>query len=159
MARSGSSATPSNTEPCPQGAGAIVKASGANQRPLLFQIFFDLGGRAVLLDRLVGILGRRLGRVAFGPEDGFAVIDEVGDKLALLVFADFELVGHYTAPHQVSRSSVIPPSSRVKPTYCFTRCMLRYHISARKVPMTKGRATRVMTAIVDTMTGNSTATG
>src|SRR3546814_5167407 len=56
--------------------------------------FADFRAGAVLQDRLDRILGRRLAGIAFGPEDGLAVIFEIGDELALLVLLDLEIMGH-----------------------------------------------------------------
>src|SRR5690606_36569061 len=61
-------------------------------------VVFGRRGRAVLLDRVDGVLGRGLGRIAFGREDGLGIVFEADAVLASLVLVDLELVGHRNSP-------------------------------------------------------------
>ena len=56
-------------------------------------VVFDGRRRAVLLDRVDGVLSAGLARIAFGRKHDFAVVLEANAELALLVLVDLKLVG------------------------------------------------------------------
>ena len=68
---------------------ANVDRSGLRRR-----VVFDRRARAVLLDRIDGVLRAGLAGIAFGPENRFAVIFEIGDIFASFVLLDLEIMRH-----------------------------------------------------------------
>src|SRR3546814_13255235 len=74
-----------------QATPRLRRRGRANARATGSLGFADFRAGAVLQDRLDRILGRRLAGIAFGPEDGLAVIFEIGDELALLFLLELEI--------------------------------------------------------------------
>ena len=64
----------------------------------LFATYVDYFRAGAVLEHCGdGVLGAGLADVAFGREDSFGIVAEVGDELARLVFADFKTMHLTTA--------------------------------------------------------------
>ena len=63
------------------------------------RLFLDRSTRTIFLDRFDRILRPSFAAIAFGPEDQFVVIFELGDIFPSLVLFDHELVCHHSISH------------------------------------------------------------